>query len=471
MGEADRIAEQELYKRLTSQINQEKDLLELMKGQISADLYGTFAVLGSKLEGLKSKSQYLSRFLQFSFKLPQASLSPAENFNTFASISLENSDTLDLDPSTAKVTFHPDLYFDEIDSEIQKLNSRLSSKDAKIFKLKQVISTCLQEKEEIITQQEEEINILKHQTEIYKHHIKHMRGQINRLGGEITQYERNYDGTIRDFEYLQEKNRNLEAEILTLMKNLNESEETIKEYEKILESAGISTSFSESCESFSKVYQLKITISRLNDELRRKDDENLKEISALEAKFNTVLGLYEKTLTDKQKATENIRNLEEQVADFKQTIVENEKNSLEKMVKLQEGFMARIASLQLEKYELKKKLKDLKSTEFEGNGRVSLRDEIKEIGNEKENIFSFVNNTEMEEFEVKELQQKVEENEEIITALGKKIYELRNEIEGKNEEILTLESKLRSSLTAPRGRNSIFSKVKPNPLVLKLFHN
>ena len=132
----------------------------------------------------------------------------------------------------------------------------------------------------------------------------------------------------------------------------------------------------------------------------------------------------------------------------------------------------------MEKYELHKRLEDLNSRDYDpGPARVSLREEISEIedftisNRVHKGIFSFVHVVDEHEEEIKLLKDREEQGEKVIRELNCRVNELVEEIERKNEEIVVLESKLRTSLTSPKGRNSFFSKVKPNPLVLALFHD
>ena len=308
--------EQELLSSLLQQINQEKELIHLMKSQISSNPCRTLAYTGSKLEGLKSKSLYLRKFLQFAFEFPH-SHSFTEDFNTFCSISLENSASLDLDPNSAKIIFHDQPFFEEIDAEIHKLNMRLSTKDAKISKLKQTLSNCFHEREEMITQQEEEINILKHQIEIYKHHITNMRGQIQHLGSQITEHEIDYEKLVQDMHEFGEMFKNSEAEVLTLMKKLNESEETVKGYEKLLDSAkSPSLSQAEAGDNISAVQKLKISIAKLEDELFRQKEKAILQQCSLESKYNNLYNLYQKLLTEKYKLSDTIYDLNEEINNF-----------------------------------------------------------------------------------------------------------------------------------------------------------
>ncbi|OMJ95056.1 hypothetical protein SteCoe_1592 [Stentor coeruleus] len=465
--------------KLKDDISRERELIDLMKSQLSNDFPSLVGYLECKLEGLKVKSQSLSKFLISQFRSSSETPVQENDSRNQNTIACDPFDSLELNANSPTINFHEANFYEEIDDEIQKISAKLLEKDEQIAKLKETMDTCLQQKDEMITELEDEIVMLKHTVEIYKHHLKGMRGEIQRLCGEINQYEKMQDMQVLEIKELEERLKNSECEIETLFNKISESEDLTKKYEKILEEAGIDSSGSYEYEKPNKVERLKMKLDKMESEIRRLKEELKQNQYAAEERYNSLVSLYTKNISENEKQNEYISKLKNKIHNFKDKILENQAESLNQKLKLQEELMKTISTLRTEKQELKAKIRNLTSKEFSskdlsgGNHLLSLHQEIEQVDDiledKDDDVISIYNFQEILYQDNRMLYEHINECEQQIKMLDGIIKDLRIDLEGKELEIIRLKKECRKSNEEVKSRPSFLLKVKANPIVLELF--
>jgi DNA repair exonuclease SbcCD ATPase subunit len=488
--------------KVLKQISREKELIELMKAQIT-DSDSALGYLNSKLKGLRCKSKNLSKFLLSRFKTQSNTVVCSTESNSFPSISLEKIPNTELSPRSLMKTIESGDYYEDVESEMKNLSLQLYAKDQEIEKLKQTIDDRVQEKETIVSKLEDKIIMLEHGIEIQKHHIKMMRDEIQRMGEKLLTAEKDSEDLAEKIREYEEKNLNLNGEVQTLIRKIEENEERIKKFERLSDFGADTSSTSAIDDPFLLIEQLQNKLNKLKEENFKLSQKRKAEKSSGKENYDTLLSLYTKTLKEREKQVDIIQEqkneieaLKGEVLALEDKIVEIKESELNAKIGIQGQLMERISILRREKHELKKRLADFASKEMSGSlgkytGLALVEEaEIKEIKIDEEiNDKKYRKNSDYEEVEGKEnkdigsvvsfralmentnpiYEEEGDEYEDRVKELKSMIEDYKKDLEMKDKEIFELREQIRISLPQVQGRKSILVKIRPNPIVLELF--
>jgi hypothetical protein len=450
------------YENLNNLIQEEKERFVMMKGQLEQSQQKDLILTKCKYIAIVSRSKFLEKFLLNSFE---------ESFN-------KSSDPPTLDASLSfgyngilAMAICEQQYTQELENALITSLYESRKKDEEILNLEEKISEAKESPPETLIELQLENSNLREIVSVFAGKIQKMKEEIKKYKKIIISLEKDHD-KLKEILQLQ-KNicKNVEKRLENLKEEAEKKNIQLKSYKKKAQENEKDFIVKQSTlETSNTVEKLLEIIQGLREEKEKNLEEHCKEKHLFEEKIEE---LNESLYKEKKNIERLVKRVKEYQAEILELEDEKEKMSKEHYLALQRFQNENkeiITNLRNQNRNLQRKIQELASKDLSngsGEYRPSLRDELVQ---DEESDQSFIST-----FEFQDVIQNRFISEECVVDLKEKIkildlevLTLRQEISEK-DQLITMMKKDKGLEGSAKSRPSFLMKIKPNPLVLKLF--
>ena len=443
-------------------INEEKERFEMMKTQIEEKANLQLILKKCKCISIIARSKFLEKVILSSFEesqnqdndIPPSDTSLSFGFNGILAMAIGEQQ-----------------YTDELEKALASSLCEMRKKDEELMTLEEKYI-------EVIGSQPEELIELQLQNNDLKELCSILESQKNKLKNDIKDYkkiiislEKNLDNLSDKLQLQKNINKNLEKRCNYFKEKQDRQKSEIKSYENLVRRTENDILLKQSTLDSSEIIEkLTTVIESLKDEKSKINEEAERAKSLLEEKYDSILHLFEKEKTKNDKITQQVKYYQKEILRLEEEMQKITEDHKDYVQKYQSEILEVISNLRCENKSLKRKIQEFVSKDLSngsGECRPSLHDEIvEEDGNKKSFISAIdfqevIHNKFISEECVIDLKDKLRKLEEDASSM-------RIEINEKDQLIASLKKEM-SSGHQMKNRPSILLKIKPNPLVLRLF--